>query len=203
MYRTSLAWIPRCRAKAAGLAATGAIALGLLINLVGGGFAFATDARAETGASDEQGFVGAWQVSVTGIPGAPSFPVVISLLADGVAIASGSPAQPAAAGAPNRPVLNATGHGAWEPTGPDACALTFVVLNADEQEAFLGTLTVRGTQQLAPGGAAFTGSYVLTVSDPTGAEIASFPTTAQGTRIGVEPVPAGTPSTQAISSSHG
>jgi hypothetical protein len=136
-------------------------------------------------------FVGAWRLTVTGIPGVPAFPVAVAYHADGTLVATGLPLQPAAPGAANALVFNGTGVGTWEATGPGTSAFTFVVLNADEHGRYLGTLTVSGTQHLSADGATLTSDNVLTVADPAGKTGARFPTTSMGARIGVEPI--GTP----------
>ena len=164
-----------------------AVALGLLTALMGAPN-LARNARPGSAATpSDAGPVGSWRLTVVGIPGFPAFPVVVSYHADGTAASIGLPSQPAAPGSPNALVFNATGVGSWVATGPNASAFSFDVLNADEQGRYLGRLTVTGTQRLSDDGTTLTTEQVLTVTDPDGKVLASFPATATGTRIDAVP----------------
>ena len=173
------------------------VTLGPVLALVGlalGGLAFQAVAHEGTPPAAASGFVGGWRVTVTD-PTGQTFPVLSTYGADGTTLHSGRASQPAAPGAPHAVDFNATGHGAWAPTGPTTAAVTFEVLNSDERGSFLGTLTISGVQRLGPDGDTFTGEYVITVRDPAGNVVAEIPTTAEGRRIVVEP--AGRPRTPA------
>ena len=163
----------------------------LIAALAAASGAVGTRAQADPIPPAGQGFVGSWRVSVTGIPGAPVFPVLSTYMADSTTIHHGPAVQPAPPGSPFRFIYGSSGHGVWEATGADTAVVTFVVLNSDEHGNALGTLTVSGTQRLEAGGDAFTGRYVLTTADPAGGVLSTFSTTAEATRIRVEPT--GTP----------
>ncbi|MGH2560262.1 MAG: hypothetical protein ACRDJH_14460, partial [Thermomicrobiales bacterium] len=150
------------------------------------GLSLRADARQAASATAEAGFGGTWRVTVTEATGRV-FPVLSSYLADGTTFHSSPPSQPAAPGSPFAVVFSGTGHGLWEQTGEQTSAVTFDVLTSDEAGGATGRLTVSGTQQLGPDGDTFAGEYVITVKDPTGAAIATFPTTAEGVRMVIEP----------------
>ncbi|MEA2595448.1 MAG: hypothetical protein QOF01_1917 [Thermomicrobiales bacterium] len=135
--------------------------------------------------NDGTALVGTWRVMVTQADGI-GYPVMSTFMADGTAIHDGLPAQPAVPGAPYKVSIGGTGHGVWEATGEGSSAITFELLNSDENGNYLGRLTVSGTQELSADGESFTGQFVITITDPAGAVIAAIPTTAVATKMHLE-----------------
>ena len=85
-----------------------------------------------------------------------------------------------------------TGVGAWEATGPDAAALTFVI--PVEEDDFAGSVIIRATLELDATGETFSGPYSYTVVAADGTVVDAGRDMVRGTRITVEPVEAeGTP----------
>jgi hypothetical protein len=85
-----------------------------------------------------------------------------------------------------------TGVGAWEATGPDAAALTFVIPVEDDD--FAGSVIIRATLKLDATGETFSGPYSYTVVASDGTVVDAGRDLVRGTRITVEPIEAeGTP----------
>lgn len=88
----------------------------------------------------------------------------------------------------------AVGIGAWEATGANTAALTFMQQFADDEGNNEGSITVRASIEVAPDGQMLTADFTIQF-DGEGAPEGEFgPGTVSGTRITVEPVgtPAGT-----------
>lgn len=132
----------------------------------------------------EQGFTGAWRVTVTPDQGPPGMGVG-TLGADGTIVTSVQPVVPSP-GAPGGVIFTSAGQGVWEATGPETAILTFVVVAADGQGNRFGTQTVRASITLGADGQAFSGEASQTISDPAGNTVATMPGTVQATRIVAE-----------------
>ena len=158
----------------------------VLLGVLAAGRTLPTTAQDAAG----EGFVGSWRLTVT-IPGLPPETFLATFGADGTFTGSPPPAAPAPPGAPVRVVLTSSAHGAWESTGDDGAAITFMVSQASEAGDFLGTVTVRSVSRLDAGGDRATGEFTFDVADPAGTVVQSGSGTLTATRIVVEPL--GTP----------
>jgi hypothetical protein len=164
--------------------------------LIAAGLALGTmqlGSSAQTGTPEatDQGFVGAWRITSETPAGASQG--LLTLMADGTVIFSGRPVAPTGG---NPPVaFIGTGHGAWEPTGPDTAAASFVVFITDGEGNFLWIVTDSVEMTLDPGGTSWSGPYSSTTADPRGNVLFISPGTAEATRITVQPLatPAATP----------
>lgn len=136
------------------------------------------------------GFVGAWRNTVTD-SGQPPILSLATLAADGTLLVADPPVTPAGPGGPDKLDFASAGHGTWTSTGDRTLTFTFLELHANEQGAFTGIVTVRGTGQLSADGNALTGAFTFDVTDPTGKVVFASDGTYHGTRIVVEPM--GTP----------
>jgi hypothetical protein len=140
----------------------------------------------EDGAAADHPLVGSWQVEVT-VDGAPplALPNLASFTADGVAIVSAPPLLPELPGAPARDQFS-TGHGAWEPSGPDAARVTFSFLVVGPGGVLASINTVEGDLQVSEDGATYTGTFTLAIEDAAGSQSGGGRGTWEATRIGVE-----------------
>ena len=77
---------------------------------------------------------------------------------------------------------------AWVRRGENTFALTFLALRFDPQGQFAGTTKVRAQANLSQDGNTYTGPGLTELFDATGKLLASFKSTAQATRITVEPL---------------
>ena len=153
----------------------------------------AQEATPPPGAS---GFVGAWRVVVSPAGGQPH-PAGLAFAADGTLVAAEPPAQPAPPGFPFRVLLLSSGTGVWAATGAAGGALTFDLIAADEHGTAIGTVTIRGTMELAADGGSFAGVYEAVLTDPAGRAVPAGGGTFRGTRLVVAPpgTPSATPGT--------
>lgn len=151
-------------------------ALGALAALVSPTVACAKQAGAQQARGSAVGLEGAWHVITTPEgPGAPPpLPVLIVFAAGGGLVVSGRP--------PGTP-----GFGAWVRTRENTFALTFLALRFDPQGHFVGSTKVRAQANVSQDGNTYTGPGLTEMFDATGKLIASFKSTAQATRITVEP----------------
>ena len=152
-----------------------------------------TATRKETQLADGQGFVGSWRLAVHEAEGPPTLGLA-TFGADRTVVTAEHPVvTPPIAPAV---VFTSSGHGAWEPTGPNTAIVAFVGLGGDGQGGLFGTVTARASITLGTAGQAFSGEVVWTIADPGGNPLATYPGTLQATRIVAEapgsPV-AGTP----------
>ena len=152
-------------------------ALGALAALVSPTVACAQQASAQQANGNAEGLEGAWHVITTPEgPGAPPpLPVLIVFAAGGGLVDSGRP--------PGTP-----GFGAWVRSGANTFALTFLALRFDPQGHVAGTTKVRAQANLSADGNTYTGPGLTELFDATGTLLASFKSTAQATRITVEPL---------------
>lgn len=131
--------------------------------------------------SQQQGFVGSWQVIATDSPGPPNISLA-TVGADGTVVTSPPPVFP-----PMDPsgeaIYTSAGHGAWEATGRDSAVVTFVVLTADRQGNPLLTVTVRASVTLDAGRQSWSGEGSRTFTDPGGNIVATELATVRATRI--------------------
>ena len=139
-------------------------------------------ARQNGGGTAESSFVGSWKVEVS-IPGQGGYSGLATYMADGTTIHSRTLAQAAQRGTV---MLISPAHGVWQASGERESRITFVGLNADDHGTFLGSATISGTQRLSADGQSYTGEYLVTVMDPSGAVVAAIPGTATAERITVE-----------------
>ena len=147
-------------------------ALGALAALVS-----PTVASAQQANGNAEGLEGAWHVITTpeGAGAPPPLPILIVFAAGGGLVDSGRP--------PGTP-----GFGAWVRRGDNTFALTFLALRFDPQGHVAGTTKVRAQANLSQDGNSYTGPGVTELFDATGTLLASFKSTAQATRITVEPL---------------
>ncbi len=138
-------------------------------------------------------FVGAWRVTFD-TPAGPS-QSLLTVMADGTVLFSGRPVSPAAGGNPT--TFSSAAHGAWEPTGPDIAATTWVGLVTDGEGNFLAVVTDSVEVTLDASGDSWSGSYSASVADPNGNVLYVGGSTVEATRITVQPLatPAATPAT--------
>jgi hypothetical protein len=104
---------------------------------------------------------------------------------DGTVVFSPRPAAPA--GEPPV-VFISTGHGAWEPTGPDTASASFTVFITDADGDFLWVVTDSVEMTLSPDGSSWSGPYSSTTADPDGNVLGSAPGEAEATRITLQPL---------------
>jgi hypothetical protein len=151
-----------------------------------------TGAQAGTPSAAGQGFVGAWRLTTETPFGASQS--LLTLMADGTVLFSDRPVLPGGAGFPDTFV--STGHGAWEQTGPERAAATFVFFITDGEGNFLGVVTDSVEAALEPGGASWSGPFSSTTTDPAGKVLYIGNGMAEATRITVQPLatPVATPS---------
>lgn len=127
-------------------------------------------------------FTGSWRVTATTDDGR----IIRSLTAftaDGVAITSGLPVQPAPPGTGSDLVYMSTAIGVWEHSTQYSAIVTFVHIRASGEGQPLGTVTVRLSLQGGEDPDHFIGDGVATVADVDGNTIAEFVTAVQGSRI--------------------
>jgi hypothetical protein len=121
---------------------------------------------------------------------------LLTVMADGTVLFSGRPVSPAAGSNPT--TFSSAAHGAWEPTGPDTAATTWVGLVTDGEGNFLAVVTDSVEATLDAGGDAWSGSYSASVADPDGNVLYVGGSTVEATRITVQPL--ATPAATAVSS---
>jgi hypothetical protein len=80
-----------------------------------------------------------------------------------------------------------TAHGTWAATGADTAIATFIHLRASGEGQPLGTITPRFSVTLGDDGQTFSGEFMTTLADATGATLATFTGTVQAARIVAEP----------------
>jgi hypothetical protein len=136
-------------------------------------------------------FVGAWRLTSQTPSGTSES--LITFTDDGTVLFSGRPVAPTGGDPPV--VFIGTGHGAWEQTGPDIAAASFVVFITDGEGNFLWVVTDSVEMTLDPDGASWSGPYSSTTADPAGNILNVSPGTAEARRITVQPLatPAATP----------
>lgn len=127
--------------------------------------------------------VGSWHVTIYE-PDGPPTRALCTLGADGTMVSAEHPVvtPPGAPGV----IFTSSGHGAWKAAGPDRVIFTFAALGSDGAGNLFGMVTIRGDTTLNQMGTAFAGDAVATIDDPTGATLAVFPLTIEGTRIVAE-----------------
>lgn len=158
-----------------------------------------SDAQSDRDTSDDSGtpattnhrFVGAWRVTFD-TPMGPS-QSLLTVMADGTVLFSGRPVSPAAG--PNPTTFSSAAHGAWEATGPDTAATTWIGLVTDVDGNFLAVVTDSVEATLDESGNAWRGQYSASVADPNGNVLYVGGSTVEATRITVQPLatPAATP----------
>jgi hypothetical protein len=140
-------------------------------------------AQNESPPATGQGFVGAWRLTSENPSGTSQS--LLTLMGDGTVVFSPRPAVPA--GEPPV-VFISTGHGTWEPTGPDTAAASFTVFLTDGEGNFLWVVTDSVEMTLGPGGDTWSGPYTSTTADPSGTVLGSSPGEAAATRITLQPL---------------
>lgn len=142
-----------------------------------------TATRKETPLADGQGFVGSWRMTIFEAEGPPTLGLA-TFGADRTVVTAEHPVvtPPIAPGV----VFTSSGHGAWEPTGPDTAIVTFVGLGGDGQGSLFGTLTARASITLGAAGQTFSGEVAWTIADPGGNPLATYLGSLQATRIVAE-----------------
>jgi len=137
------------------------------------------------------GFVGSWRVTPT--IGGEAAVALTSFSADGLILTSNRPVQPATPGLPAGTLVQSLGQGSWQATGERTADITFVILQSDLTGIFLGTRTILGSLELEPSGDAWTGTFEVTIADPSGTVVYETTGAVHAIRIAVEPPRAGTP----------
>jgi hypothetical protein len=163
--------------------------LGALFAVVAAAFVlgaapFHTGAQPGTPTAGERGFVGAWHLTTETPFGASRS--LITLMADGTVIFSDRPVLAGDAGFPD--TFIGTGHGAWEQTGPDTAAATFVFFITDGEGTYLGDVTDSVEITLAADGASWSGPFSSMTTDPGGQLLFIGEGTVEATRIMVQPL---------------
>jgi hypothetical protein len=148
-----------------------------------------TGAQSDATPAPDPGFAGAWRVTFD-TPAGPS-QSLLTIAPGGTVLFSGRPVSPAAGGNPI--TFASAGHGAWEQTGPDTAAITWIGLVTDGAGNFLAVVTDSVEATLDPGANAWSGSYSATVADPDGNVLYVGNGTVRAARITVQPL--ATPST--------
>ncbi len=150
-----------------------------------------SESESSTPTATGNSFVGAWRVTFD-TPMGPS-QSLLTVMADGTVLFSGRPVSPAAG--PNPTTFSSAAHGAWEATGPDTAATTWVGLVTDGEGNFLAVVTDSVVATLDASGDAWSGTYSASVADPNGNVLYVGGSTVEATRITVQPLatPAATP----------
>jgi hypothetical protein len=132
---------------------------------------------------EQQGFAGSWLITFYEEDGPPTL-ALATLSADGTVVTAEHPVvtPPIAHG----PVFTSSGHGAWQATGPDTAALTFVGLGSYGEGVLFGTVTANATIALAPDGQTFDGDVLFTIAERGGNTLGAFPGSFRATRITAE-----------------
>jgi len=148
-------------------------------------------AQDATPAPAGEGFVGAWDLT-TSTPFGTS-QSLITLMDDGTVLFSDRPVFPGDAGFPVTHF--SAGHGAWQPTGPDTAAATWVFFMTDGEGNFLGVVTDSAEMILGADGNSWSGPFSSSTADPGGNVLYVGGGTVEATRITVQPLatPAATP----------
>jgi hypothetical protein len=144
---------------------------------------------------DHRHLAGSWETTITAVepPGLPPFRGLITFTRDGEVLESRRLYVPFT---PFGPILETTGHGAWERQGHRDFAVTFRFLlqaapnntdfpNGDD----LGTDRIRMRLRTSSGGDALAGTFQSEVRDAQGNVIFTARGTVAGTRIRPEPLP--------------
>ena len=161
--------------------------LGVLLTLVAlvvvastGTWHLSSLAQDATPAAEQQGIVSSWILTATVTDQGDRFSFVnFSTFMPGGGLVTTAPDSP-------------LGHGAWEPSGDGAYAVTIVFPDFDDDEGALeGQATVRATITLGPDGTTFTGPFLTEIIDDAGDVLFSYGGTVEGQRIEVETL--GTP----------
>ena len=163
------------------------IAVLMIVGTVG----WAPWTTAQEASTAESPFVGAWQVSPT-IEGEAAV-ALTTFHDDGTIITSNRPVQTAPPGLAAEVLVQSLGHGSWSTTSERMADITFMFLQSDPNGTFLGTRTIRGVLELDESGDTWSGDFAIIVADPDGAVVLDTVGTVMATRIGVEPMPEGTP----------
>ena len=135
--------------------------------------------------------VGSWNVVVSGVAGQPPAPALATYAADGTVLQSNRAVQPAPEGAASSLIFNSAGHGAWTPTGDRTAVATIAILRSGDDGMLLGTLTAHADIEVAEDGNSYTAESTITMTNPEGDVVQTFPITIEATRITAEPM--GTP----------
>ena len=143
-----------------------------------------TGAQDATPAAAGGGFVGAWRL-FTETPFGPS-QSLITFNADGTVLFSDRPVLPGDAGFPDSFI--GTGHGAWEQTGPDTAAATWVFFVTDGEGNFLAVVTDSAEATLGDDGDSWSGAFSSSSADPAGNVLFVGGGTGEAARITVQPL---------------
>jgi hypothetical protein len=130
-----------------------------------------------------QSFVGSWRMTFFEAAGPPTLGLA-TFGADGTVVTAEHPVVTP----PIAPevVFTSSGHGVWQPTGPDTAIVTFVSLGSTGQGTPFGTVTARSNIRVGWDGQTFSGHVVWTIADRDGNPLANCPGTFQATRIVAE-----------------
>jgi hypothetical protein len=131
-----------------------------------------------------QGFVGAWHLATETPFGASQS--LFTVNTDGTVVFSDRPVFPGNEGFPN--TFFSAGHGAWEQTGPDTAAATWLFFMTDGEGNFLGVITDSVEMTLGADGNTWSGPFSSSTADPAGSVLFEGGGTVDATRITVQPL---------------
>jgi hypothetical protein len=163
------------------------LAIALVAALGLGPGPFQTNAQDSTPMAVGHGFVGSWRMTASS-PGSAPTQSLGTYMADGTYLDSDLPV-PAGAGG-DAVTISTAGHGIWQPTGETTAQVTFVDLVSDLQGNFLTVETISVQATLGADGNTLSGTFSVSVADPSGKVVAEVTGTLQGTRITLEPIAA-------------
>jgi hypothetical protein len=166
--------------------------LSLAFALLLGGVFVATlelrsDARASSPTGPDNGFVGAWRVTLPN-----DRPALATFTSDGIFLPTSFVVHSAPTGAPYHYAFLSAGTGRWIGTGPRTAAVTSFVLESNELADYVGALRIRASVTLGPDGQTLDGDYEFEITAPDERVVEAGSGAIHGVRIQVEPM--GTPS---------
>ncbi|HEU0116738.1 MAG TPA: cupredoxin domain-containing protein, partial [Thermomicrobiales bacterium] len=147
----------------------------------------ATTAAPQAAASDASGangLAGVWRAKIDA-PGFGSYEGVVTFHADGALAAAFAPAGVESTVPPLGP-----GQGVWASDAESGYRMTTVMLLLDAAGRFAGTLTLRESGRIDPGGDAYAGSFQGEIAGADDSNRAVGPGTTTGQRIHLDAAPA-------------
>jgi len=150
------------------------VALGVMASLLMAAVAMTQPTQAGADNRNEK-LLGSWNVEVTTVAQASTFPALLTFTADGSVIADEPPSP-----------FETSGHGNWVKRGDHQVAYTFVSLIGSAEGTLSSKLKVVGTLTFDSQGNGWQGPFKIDVLDPDGAILFSDHGTFTLTRIEVE-----------------
>jgi hypothetical protein len=129
-------------------------------------------------------FVGSWRVTIYETDGPPTRGMM-TIHPDGTLIAAEHPVvtPPGAPGV----IFTSSGHGAWQPTGANDAAFTFMTMGSDASGNLFAVVTISGAATAGDEPDAIAGRCSARLEDRAGNHLATFPLTFTGERIRAVP----------------